>query len=97
MNPINRIKEFQAKKKSETDILEEFAGFIREFGSIGDVLGRDFEIRDPQGKLLATVRQKPMTYGQFNSLKKGLYQLKQKENAEMNSASNNIPKKGKRR
>ena len=59
--------------------LETLVAFLRDLGCVGDVLGRDYEILDSSGKLLYTIRQKPMTLVQYQTLMQGWEKLKKLE------------------
>lgn len=69
-NPVDQLKEriignkIHTKKSGLTDILD----MARMFGCIGDIMGRDFEVRDPQGKLLYKIRQISLSVKQLNTL-----------------------------
>ncbi len=74
----NRIfgKGGKGKRTGLTTILE----VVREFSCLGEVIGRDYEIRNKAGELLYTVRQKPMAIKQLNTLIKELGVLKNLDN-----------------
>lgn len=59
-----------AKKDAKGSILTAIMDFMRQFSSLGEIIGRSFEVRDSEGKLVYTIRQKPMKMGQFNTLMK---------------------------
>ena len=63
------------KKNQETD-LTRILMVAREFGCLGDILGRDYEIKDSKGKLKFIVRQKPIAIKQLNTLLKEFVTIK---------------------
>lgn len=84
-NPINRLKDrIFGKKNQETD-LTRILMVAREFGCLGEIIGRDYEVRDPNGKLQFLIRQKPIAVKQLNTLLKEFRTIKkaddEKENA----------------
>ena len=62
-------------KKQATD-LTNILDMVREFSCLGEIMGRDFEIRDPKGTLLYVIHQKPMAIKQMNTLLKEFASLK---------------------
>lgn len=77
-SPIENLKERVLGKRgsqSKTE-LTNLLFMVREFGCLGEIIGRDFEIRDPKGKLVYTIRQKPMAICQLNNLIKEFGALK---------------------
>ena len=77
-NQIDQLKNriFAKKGTSSQTALTELLFMVREFGCLGDILGRDFEIRDTTGKLVYTIRQKPMTITQVRVLMKEFGEIK---------------------
>ena len=59
-----------------TDLLE----MVREFSCLGEMIGRDYEIKDSKGKLVYTIRQKPMAIKQMNVLLKEFTNIKRRDN-----------------
>ena len=68
---------------------------VREFSCLGEIIGREFEVRDPKGKLVYTISQKPMAIKQMNTLIKEFGKLKRKDD-EREAAKWNAKGKGKR-
>jgi len=66
----------KGKKTELTDILD----MVREFSCFGEMIGRDYEVRNKEGELLYTVRQKPMAVKQVNVLLKEFAVLKKLDN-----------------
>lgn len=80
MNPVDRLKDKVFSKKSGRTELTDIIDVARSFGALGDIVGRDFEVRDPQDKLLATIHQKAIQTRQLNIVLKELYTLKKEDN-----------------
>ncbi|KKK66036.1 hypothetical protein LCGC14_2968150 [marine sediment metagenome] len=78
-SPLNQLKSriLGRKGKSSKTELTNMLFMVREFGCLGELIGRDFEVRDPKGKLVFTIRQKPMAISQMNKLLKEFGPLKQ--------------------
>ena len=49
---------------------------VREFSCLGEIIGRDFEVRDSKGELVYMIHQKPMAIKQMNTLIKEFVTLK---------------------
>lgn len=86
------------KNQSElTNILE----LARGLSCLPDILGRDYEIKDSTGKLIYTVRQKPMTIKQLNTLLKEFELIQKRDNereaAKWGGNKGKIPRLNKRR
>jgi len=86
------------KKQSElTNILE----LARGLNCLPDILGRDYEIRDPKGNLVYTLRQKPMAIKQLNTLLKEFELIQKRDNereaAKWGGSKGKIPRLNKRR
>jgi len=85
--PLDKLKEkiFQKQGRGKITELTNILDMAREFSCLGEILGRDFEIVNPQGKLLYTMRQKPMAIKQLNILMEEFDTLK-KIDAEIEAA-----------
>ena len=97
-SPIQRLKERILEKKGvkkETG-LTNVLNMVREFSCLGEIIGREFEIRDSKGKLIYTISQKPMAIKQMNTLLKEFAILKNKDD-EREAAKWNTKGKGKKR
>ncbi|KKL93997.1 hypothetical protein LCGC14_1869110 [marine sediment metagenome] len=95
-SPIERLKERILEKKGsqkETE-LTIMLDMVREFGCLGEIIGREFEVRDPNGKLIYTISQKPIAIKQMNTLIKEFGVLKRKDD-EKEAAKWNTKGKGK--
>ena len=68
------------RRKYERTELTEIMYMVREFGCLGEVMGRDFEVRNPEGELVYKIRQKPITANQLRMLLKELATIKELEN-----------------
>lgn len=79
--PIEYLKDriFNKNKKSSVSLLTDVVEMISDLHCLPEIVGRDFEVRDARGKIVYTVRQKPMDLAQFNLLNKHLALLKQKQ------------------
>lgn len=62
----NRI--FGKKSSSQGTVLTDILEMAMNAGCVGEIIGRDFEVRDSQGNLVYTIRQKPITTAQLNTL-----------------------------
>lgn len=80
MNPIDKLKDRVFSKKHGRTGLTDIFDAARSFGALGDMLGRDFEIRDTKGKLIATIHQKAIQVRQLNIALKELSTLKREDN-----------------
>ncbi len=49
------------KRTSLTDIID----VVRELGCLGEAIGKEYEVRDAEGKLVFTIEQKPMKISQM--------------------------------
>ena len=95
-SPIQRLKERILEKKGskkETE-LTIMLDMVREFSCLGEIIGREFEVRDPDGKLIYTISQKPIAIKQMNTLIKEFATLKRKDD-EKEAAKWNTKGKGK--
>ena len=79
-NPLSSLQDRLFSKKSEQSSLTNIMELIREFGCFGDIIGREFEVRDNNDKVVYTVRQKPMALKQMNVLLRELHILKKLDN-----------------
>lgn len=68
------------KGKSSQTGLTNLLFMVREFSCLGELIGRDFEVRDSKGKLVYTIRQKPMAIMQMRKLMKEFEVLKNLDN-----------------
>ncbi len=78
-SPIEQLKErILAKRgKNQETKLTGLLFMAREFSCLGEIIGRDFEVKDSKGKLVYTIRQKPMALCQLNTLLKEIGALKE--------------------
>ncbi len=77
-SPIERLKERilkdkGSKKKTE---LTHMLNMVREFSCLGEIIGREFEVKDSKGNLIYTITQKPMAIKQMNTLMREFAVLK---------------------
>jgi len=80
-SPINQLRErVLGDKKDQEREITIMLDMGREFGCIGEIIGRDFEIRDPKGNLIYLIHQRPMAIKQMNTLLKEFAVLKKQDN-----------------
>jgi len=72
MNHVNNLKDRITSKKNKQTELTGIMEMARSFGCIGEVIGREFEVRSPRGELIYEIKQKPMAIKQLNTLLKEL-------------------------
>lgn len=82
VSPIEGLKERILNKNGKNEITEltRILDMSREFGCLGEITGRDFEIRNPEGELVYRVHQKPMAIKQMRVLIKEFVTLKNEDN-----------------
>ncbi len=75
---IDQLKERILGKKGKTKETEltHILNMVREFSCLGEIIGRDFEVKDSKGKIIYTIHQKPMAIKQMNTLLKEFATLK---------------------
>lgn len=76
MKQISDLKDRVLKKKRTQTELTGMLDMIRELGCFSEVIGRDYEIFDKDGKIVYTIRQKPMAISQVKTLVEELQILK---------------------
>jgi len=69
-------KIFGKKSKIKTTGITNIMDAVRQFSCLDSILGRNFEVRDAAGKLVYTIRQKPIALKQLNTILKELEILK---------------------
>jgi hypothetical protein len=81
-NPIDLLKErvLNKKGKNKETELTTILDMVREFSCLGEIIGRDFEIKDAKGELLYIIHQKPMAIKQMNTLLEEFATLKKIDN-----------------
>ena len=99
-SPIEKLKERILEKKGtkkQTE-LTPILNMVREFGCLGEIMGREFEVKNSDGKIIYTIQQKPMAIKQMNTLLREFATLKrmdeEQEAAKWNSKGK-INKRGK--
>jgi len=77
-SPINQLKDriLNKKGKNKETGLTSVLDMVREFSCLGEIMGRDFEIKDSKGILIYTIHQKPMAIKQMRLLLKEFVTLK---------------------
>ena len=77
---IDKLKaRIHGNGKTKRTPLMDFADVARELGCLGDMLGREFEIFDGDGKLLYRVKQKPINVKQYALIAQSVFKLKQED------------------
>jgi len=77
---VNNLKSRIINSKKKDTGLTSIIELIRELGCFSDIIGRDFDVLNPNGKVVYTIRQKPISILQLNTLLKELYILKDIDN-----------------
>jgi len=82
MNPIEKLqgKIFGGKSAAEATELTSILDLARDFGALGDILGREFKVYDKEGNLVYTIKQDSMKLSQLNNLIKEHIVLKKIDN-----------------
>lgn len=78
-NQLQKLQNRIAKKGKTYSSIESVVDLIRELSCLSDVIGRTYEVCDPEGKIVFTIKQKPITSIQLNVLLRELNDLKAKE------------------
>ena len=76
---VNELKNRILGKTNQSDGLSGLVSFSREMGCLGDLIGREYEIKSPDGKVLYIVRQKAMKVKDLMILMKCLNEILKKE------------------
>ena len=71
---LAQLRDRVLDKRTDLTIIMEI---IREFSCIGEIIGRDFEVRNPEGEIVYLIRQKPMALKQMNLFIKEFIILKE--------------------
>jgi len=66
-------------KKNKRTALTDLVDVARELGCLGDILGREFEIKDTNGRVIYTIKQKPINIKQYALIASQLMKLKQED------------------
>lgn len=93
-NSIKSLKNRVFENKSKETVITPFIKIMRDLGCVSQILGNDFEVYDAKGKLVYTIKQKPITLPQVYILMKELNHLESIENE--SNKNNKLPKKGRR-
>jgi len=87
LQEINQLKSKLFSKKTKANSLTYVLAMARELGCTGELLGKDFEVRDSKGTLVYTIRQKPIKLKQLIELMKQFIVLKKLEEEEYKNAT----------
>jgi hypothetical protein len=79
MKTLNELANNVFAKHNKITELTPIIDLARELGCIGDIIGRNYEVHNPQGELLFVIRQKSISVKQLNTLLKELDILKKIE------------------
>ena len=79
-NQVDSLKERILQKNKSTSGLTNILELIRELGCFGDIIGREFEVKDTEGNVVYNIRQKPIKVKQMNVLLEELYIMKKLDN-----------------
>ena len=90
MTQIPQLEQLKSKvfsKSQKGDALTYALAMAREFNCVESLLGRDFEVLDPDGNLVFRIRQKPLAFKQLNELMKQFITIRKIEEAEQKKAN----------
>jgi len=78
-SPIEQLRQrvFKGEPGSKATELSGIIDLARNLGCLGEIVGREFEVRTPDGKLVFLVKQKPLKIPQVEMLMKELSVLKE--------------------
>jgi hypothetical protein len=80
MNQLNKLKnKVLSSNKSKYTFFTSLVEFCKEFSCLSELLGREFEVRDSEGKIKYTVYQKPLKLNQLSILMEEYVNLKKLE------------------
>lgn len=85
----NQLKKLKGKvfgKSNEIDDggINSIIEMAKGLGCLPDIIGRDYEVKDASGKIIYTIRQKPMSIKQMNTLLKEFNKIQIKEDKREN-------------
>ena len=80
-------------KKEEFTSTTYLVDLAREMGSLGDVLGRRFVVKNNEGKQIYKITQEPLKLTQINKLLKELYTIRLNEVKKEKNLANKIKRK----
>lgn len=66
----------------EASFVEGMVRVARDLGCLGDLLGREYEVRTPQGEVVFIIHQKPITVKQYGMVASTLEELNRKDREE---------------
>ena len=90
MTQIPQLEQLKSKvfsKSQKGDALTPFLDMAREFSCVESLLGKEFEVLDPDGNLVFRIRQKPIAFKQLNELMKQFNTIRQIEEQVREKAS----------
>jgi hypothetical protein len=67
-NLANRVLGKETELRTQTSDLTPIVNLMKQIGLAGDIVGREFEVYNPEGQLQFIVKQKPIGLNQINIL-----------------------------
>lgn len=83
LDKVNQIRDRVKNKNSVLSSVDILVDCARELGCLSDIIGREYEITDNAGNIIARIHQKPMKLLQLNTILKSLDKLHKKEKEAM--------------
>lgn len=97
-NPIENLRnKIFAKKALQPSELTAILDFGREFGCLGEIVGRNYEVLDKQGKVIYRIVQKPLSIPVLRTLLEELELMRKIEEQETKNKMPKTPSRGRRR
>lgn len=87
MNQLNKLKDRVFGKKKNTTDATGLVDLIRELGCLPDVLGREFEVYNPNGELIYRIKQQTLSMKQIKVLMDEIGNLRKIEAEQSERAS----------
>ena len=86
-SPLQQLNQRILSKKSNATVLTNILAMARDFSCVEALLGKEYEVYDPQGNLVWRVREKPIAAKQINELINQYTIIKKIEEEEYKKAS----------
>lgn len=93
MNNVDKLNNRIFNKEKPLTEIESLIDIARELHCLDLITGKDYEVRDTSGKLIYSIRQKPIKTLQLSVVAKALNKLRVREQKEVERSS----KKGKKK
>lgn len=84
---IDKLRNKVFGKEKKTSLSETLVSLARETSGLGDLLGKEYEVYDPNGKLVFRIKQKPLKTVQLNIVLGALNKLQEKEKQELDKST----------